>query len=758
MDSVPSRLDAFGNGSELERQELANILDVETLQSMMNDLYAVNHISCAIKDLKGNVLVSVGWQDICTKFHRVNPQTFWNCLESDVALTQGVARGEFRTFKCKNNMWDIVTPIIIGTRHVGNLFSGQFFFEDEIVDRKVFADQAEKYGFDKDTYLSALDRVPRWNRAVVMNLMSFYAKLSEMISKVSYTNLKLTKALSDQSIIEQKLRESHHDLLHAQEVSRTGSWRMNLQKNELSWSDETYRMFGLPKGASLTYESFLGFIHPDDKETVDQSWKAALRGAPYDLEHRIVVNGEVRWVHEKAELEFAEDGSLVGGFGTVQDITEHKADEQKLRRLNRALRAISNSDQVLMRATDEAAFLQQGCRIIVEDCGYALVWIGFALDDEAKSVQPMAYAGFDQGYIDALKITWADTERGQGPTGRAIRTAQLQICTDMRTDPKFALWRPLALVRGYVSCIALPLLSEGKAFGAINIYSRESSPFSGDEVKLLAELASDFSHGIMLLRLKAAAKRAEAAWRLSEERFSKAFNQSPAAISITRLSDGRYVDVNQTFLDLLEYSRDEVINHTSPELNVFANDRVPKEFFAIFSKDKSVRNVEVTFRTKSGKLLPTIVSVEKISINSQDHIITTFVDITRRKQAEEQLSRAKHEWERTFDALPDMIAIMDTKHRILRVNKAMADSLGVKAEQCVGLPCFKCVHGTNVPPEVCPHARTVEDGKVHTVTLFEARFGGEISVTTTPIRDDHGKVFASVHVVRSLTKSKPPMQ
>jgi PAS domain S-box-containing protein len=751
-DNSKEKSDFLSEEPDIERQELANIIDADTLQSMMDELYKVTKIGFAIIDLKGNVLASAGWQDICVKFHRTNPQTLWNCLESDIVLTQGVPKGEFKTYKCRNNMWDIVTPITIGNKHVGNLFSGQFFFDDETVDRNLFAQQAEKYGFDKEAYLSALDRVPRWNRAVVMNLMQFYAKLSQMISRLSFTNLKLTKSLSDQKQIEKRLRQNHHDLTHAQEVAKTGSWRLNIQENELQWSDESYRIFNVPKGTPLTYDTFLGFVHPEDKKRVDESWKAALRGDPYDLEHRIVVNGVIFWVHEKAELEFADDGSLIGAFGTVQDITEHKVDEEKLRKLNRALRAISNSNQALMRATDEAAFLQQGCRIIVEDCGYRLVWIGFAQNDEAKSVKPMAYAGFDKGYIDSLRITWADTERGQGPTGRAIRTGHPQICGDMHVDPNFAIWRSQALERGYVSSVVLPLLSEGKAFGAISIYSREPNPFTEDEVKLLTELASDFSHGIMLLRMRSAAKRAEEAWRLSEERFSKAFNQSPAAISITRLADGRYVDVNQTFLELLEYRREEVIGHTSPELNVFANPNAPKEFFEIFKKEKSFRNVEVTFRTKSGKLLPTIVSVEKISINNQDHMITTFVNITRRKQAEEQVSRAKEEWERTFDALPDLIAIIDNKHRILRVNKAMAESLGVKAEQCIGLPCYQCVHGAKMPPEICPHVQTLEDGKEHIVKLHEERFGGDILVSTSPLKDEDGKVFASVHVVRYARK------
>ena len=144
---------ALASDSDIGVQNLANLIDADALQSMMDDLYAVTKIGFAVIDLKGNVLAATGWQDICTKFHRANPQTLWNCLESDLMLTQGVAPGEFRTYKCKNNMWDIVTPIVIGKNHVGNLFSGQFFFDDETIDRTQFAQQAERFGFDKDAYL-----------------------------------------------------------------------------------------------------------------------------------------------------------------------------------------------------------------------------------------------------------------------------------------------------------------------------------------------------------------------------------------------------------------------------------------------------------------------------------------------------------------------------------------------------------------------------------------------------------------------------
>ena len=130
---------------------------------------------------------------------------------------------------------------------------------------------------------------------------------------------------------ETALQEKQRDLNRAQAVAHTGSWRLDTHRNELLWSEETYRMFGITTGTPLTYETFLGTIHPDDRAYVDKKWNAALHGAPYDIEHRIMVNGEVKWVREKAELDFTNDGKLLGGFGTVQEITERKEMEQELR-------------------------------------------------------------------------------------------------------------------------------------------------------------------------------------------------------------------------------------------------------------------------------------------------------------------------------------------------------------------------------------------------------------------------------------------
>jgi len=137
--------------------------------------------------------------------------------------------------------------------------------------------------------------------------------------------------ITERKHVEQALRESEADLTRAQVVAHIGSWRLNVRSNQLLWSDETYRIFGIPMGTPMTYETFLSRVHPDDSEYVDRRWTAALRGDSYDIEHRIVVEDEVRWVHEKAELEFDRQGVLKGGFGTVQDITERKWSEEQYR-------------------------------------------------------------------------------------------------------------------------------------------------------------------------------------------------------------------------------------------------------------------------------------------------------------------------------------------------------------------------------------------------------------------------------------------
>ncbi|MDD3528548.1 MAG: PAS domain S-box protein [Gallionellaceae bacterium] len=134
------------------------------------------------------------------------------------------------------------------------------------------------------------------------------------------------------------LHDSEARLRRAQAVARVGSW--HLDDLGLDWSDETFRLFGIAPGTPIGYADFLARVHPDDRARVDAAWQAALKGAHYDIRHRIVVDGEVRWVHELADLAFAPDGRLLSGDGTVQDITRQTLAEEARRASEERFRSI----------------------------------------------------------------------------------------------------------------------------------------------------------------------------------------------------------------------------------------------------------------------------------------------------------------------------------------------------------------------------------------------------------------------------------
>ncbi|MBG0779951.1 MAG: PocR ligand-binding domain-containing protein, partial [Desulfotignum balticum] len=173
----------------------------------MEEFHRITGMLSAIVDSNGKVLVAVGWQDICTKFHRCHPETQKNCVESDTVLACATEPGRFKSYRCKNGMWDMSSPIVVSGRQVGNIYFGQFIYSDEKLDVKRFRDQAHRYGFDEKEYLAALDRVPRYDRETVGEVMAFYSRLGAMISALSFSNVRLSRTLTEQKRTEAALKE-----------------------------------------------------------------------------------------------------------------------------------------------------------------------------------------------------------------------------------------------------------------------------------------------------------------------------------------------------------------------------------------------------------------------------------------------------------------------------------------------------------------------------------------------------------------------
>jgi PAS domain S-box-containing protein len=254
-------------------------------------------------------------------------------------------------------------------------------------------------------------------------------------------------------------------------------------------------------------------VHPDDQAVVKKHFLEEFGAqGPLHIDFRIITRaGEERFISHYCQGVFGKNGEWLGRRTSNRDISVRRRAEMELRRVNRALKVLGESSQAMARAAEEKEFLAEVSRMIVDTGGYRLAWIGLAQDDEKKSVLPVAQAGFEDGYLEKADITWADTQRGRGPTGTAIRTGRPTVCKNILKDPKFAPWREEAVRRGYGSSIALPIRMGGNMVGALNIYATEPDAFDSEELNLLEELANDISYGLTALRDKRERERAEEA-------------------------------------------------------------------------------------------------------------------------------------------------------------------------------------------------------------------------------------------------------
>jgi len=192
---------------------LEDVVQRGELQEIMDEFYRLTGFGIGILNQKGNVVVATGWQDICLNFHRAHAETCKNCVESDVALTKKLRPGEVKQYKCKNNMWDIMTPIFVKEKHIGNICHGQFFFDDDVIDYDFYRAQAKRYGFDEDAYLAALAKVPIRRHDTILTLMNFYAKFAHFVSSIGVKNRQLSNLLAERNALLVSLHDHETSLL-----------------------------------------------------------------------------------------------------------------------------------------------------------------------------------------------------------------------------------------------------------------------------------------------------------------------------------------------------------------------------------------------------------------------------------------------------------------------------------------------------------------------------------------------------------------
>ena len=383
----------------------------------------------------------------------------------------------------------------------------------------------------------------------------------------------------------------------------------------------------------------------------------------------------------------------VAYISMVRDITERKRAEQELRRVNRTLQTISKCNQVTVRAADESHLLDSICGILVRSGGYRMAWVGYAENDEGKSVRPVAHAGFEEGYLQTASITWADTESGREPTGAAIRTGKPVLARDIQADHSLVPWREEALKRGYASTIALPILLDAHVLGALTIYAEDPEAFDSEEIQHLTDLSNDLTYGIQGLRTAAERNQAEAALRQSETTLRSVLKAAPVGICI--MKDRVFQSANDFWYEIIGYTEAELLGQTTRRLYESEEEyeRVGRELYTEVPK-RGLISVETRLRRGDGAFRDVILTTAPLNpYDPSAGNVVAIHDVTERKRTEAARRESERKYRELVQLANSIILRWTPDGRILFLNEFGQRFFGYTEAEI----CGRHVIGTLVP-------------------------------------------------------------
>ena len=404
-----------------------------------------------------------------------------------------------------------------------------------------------------------------------------------------------------------------------------------------------------------------------------------------DISERKLAEAEIKALTEDLENKVSERTAEL--VLTNQELT---GERENLRRTARALRVISQCNKEMLQAEEEVALFHKICRLLVEVGEYRMAWVGYALEDESRTVQPVTHVGFEERYLETVKITWADEESGHGPTGTAIRTGRPQINRNCATNPYYNLWRPEATSRGYASSISLPLSVNKRVIGALAVYASEPDAFDQEELELLTQLAEDVSYGITALRTRLEREQAQQELDRMTRRHELILTSAWEGIFGLDL-DGNYTFVNPAAAKMLGREARDLLGQRchlmSPQqkpedsLCLEEGSRIPSMLLdgvplhltdeVFWTIDGTAFPVEITITpiVEKGKILGSVVS---------------FWDITDRKQAEEERLANLTEIQDLYNNAPCGYHSLDPDGKFVRVNQTESMWLGYTRDEMLG--------------------------------------------------------------------------
>lgn len=705
-ESKNRQTDPRFNNIELK---LEDIIDAAELQAIADEFYAVTNVGIGVIDMNGNIFVANGWQDICTKFHRVNPETCKNCIESDILLSKVniSATPVFKAYKCKNNLWDISTPLIIDGKQYGNIFLGQFFYDDETPDYEFFRLQAKKYGFDEKAYLDALDRVPRWSKEKVESAISFYSRLVGYISRLSFNNLKISETLDEKRNAEEALQKSEKKYRRLAENLSDVIWITDLDFNALYTSRSCERLFGykleeyikLPFEKKFTADS-VKLIKQALTEEINKENDPAVpkdRSRQMEAEHT-KADGTTIWIGINVSFTRDEKGKINGLQGVSRDISERK-----------------KAQCALQKSEEQANALIQA----IPDLIFRLDKDGVYLSYKAAS---------DELYYLAENIIGKRMREITPPAFASFVEEKIKLALDTRTIQDFE--------------YEMDIPGKGIQF----YEARMSSSGNNEVIAVIRNVTTRKSTDLLIVK--------------SEKEFRSLFDNAPIGIYRTT-PEGKILMANPFLLKMLEYNSFEELQLLNFQKEGYEPDYQRKKFMQILEKEGEVSGLESEWKTHSGKTVLMNESARIIRDTNGDVLYYEGMveDITDQKLHEENLKHERNILRTLIDNLPDAIYFLDSEGKKVIANKADLKNIGISNEADVlGKNDLELFAGEIGERGHADNLWVLQTGNpiINREENFFDKSGVQTWLETSkfPLYDLHGKISGLVGIGHDITKSR----
>lgn len=598
------------------KKSIIDYFDFQKANTLLEGFSKSTGFVTAILDLDGNILYKSGWREICTAFHRKNYETSSLCIFSDTELASQIRKDEkYHYYKCANGLIDVGLPIVVRGEHVANFFSGQFFFEEP--DISFFIKQAQKYGFDEQSYIEALKEVPVVSKEKVETVIHFLVNITQMIIEMAVEkyelaelNEELKSSQASLMVTQEELDRNLKDLNDSQRIAHVGTWRLKMATNQVFWTEELYRMHGFdPALPPPPYTELMTLFTPESWERLSASIDLIKRtGTPFELElETLTKEGSNGWMWVFGEAEKDQNGNITSLWGIARDISGRKKREELLRQ---SLRENIFKSELLQKAPVIAAF---------HDKEQNIVWA-------------------NQAYEEA--------------TGLSLQDIVGKKCYSIWNLSGPCLGCPVleAIATGENSEAELTPQNQDHWPESQGNWLSKASPIRNEEGSIIGaiEVAIEITER----------KKIEKELKQSEERFQLLFNKAPLGYQSLDFN-GCFVEVNQKWLDTLGYSREEVIGKWFGDFLCPEDVEGFRRRFPLFKSQGHIHS-EFEMLRKDGQRI--FVSFEgKIAYSADGEFKQTHCilqDITDQRMAERALVESEERFRVAQEISPDGFTIL----------------------------------------------------------------------------------------------------